>query len=94
VVYQILLKSDDFSLQYGDITINDFQDGGRNLQFMSHDLHRHAILLPYANVIEIEQSAADQLSYNQNNNFQYGGRPVLNFSKVIFHYGCMNVVRF
>jgi len=32
---------------------NDFQDGGRpsilnfrNLEFMSHDLHRHAILLP------------------------------------------------
>ena len=51
VVYQISLKSDNFTLRYGDLTIFkmtavrhlDFE----NLQFLSCGLRRHAVLLSH-----------------------------------------------
>ena len=52
LVYQILSTLDDFSLRYGDFTIHNMAAvlKFRNFDFLSPDLHGHAILLPYAKV--------------------------------------------
>ena len=79
VVYQILSKSDNFSLRLL-WRFNDFQNGGRSpswiLKICSF-CHAARIDIPFCflkqNFAEIGQSV-DELGYGQKNDFQDGGR--------------------
>jgi len=72
VVYKI--SSNGFSLRYGDLTICDMVVSAmlnfRNLEFMSHDLYRHAILVPCAKFHWNRTIGWQLLSYGQKTIFK------------------------